>query len=148
LGEEVRPLVAPPKNNIYAEFFGLGGMYSINYERLFTENVVMRLGATYLPPVRSTDFYHMAMLPLGFYYLLGGVQNKLELGFGGGYYVRYNSDKTAEGLDWKVRGAFFYSIGYRYQPSSAGFMFRIAAQLVGSGDSVQPWGGLALGYSF
>ncbi|HRP70316.1 MAG TPA: hypothetical protein PLY93_12350 [Turneriella sp.] len=145
---ENKKLEVGAKNTLSLELLGIGGIYSVNYERSITKDALIRFGVAYLPPMRSTDNYHTLAAPLGFYYLIGQSEHKLELGFAGGFYGGYNKDPVTYGSEWKVRSAFFYSVGYRYQPVSSGIVFRITANLAFFDNIAQPWGGISLGYAY
>lgn len=82
-----------PENGFFFEFLGSGGLYSFNYERLFTNQVVARVGLSYLPEtgfVFHNDTYTMPLSTSylfksgkGTYYEIGGgstliIANKLK----------------------------------------------------------------------
>ena len=70
-------------NSIYFEALGNGGLYSVNYDRLFTENFGARVGFMYLSEI---DFFFesaedLLLIPATINYFLGN-KHKFELGVG------------------------------------------------------------------
>ena len=137
-------------NNLYFEAFGNGGLYSLNYERLFTENLGGRIGFMYLP---SIDFIfssaeNLITVPVMLNYL-AGENSKLELGAGIIFVsvddVSFWGIKSKKGSS-SVAGT--AAIGYRYQPKDVGFLFRIGLTPFFSGDGAAISGGVSIGISF
>jgi hypothetical protein len=135
-------------NSIYLELLGSGGIYSINYDRLFTPNIGGRIGFSYLSFDQDVIIPEMTMyfFPLSFNYFVGNGSSKLELGAGMTIVTGH--------FDWfgvKGSGSIVIAnlnIGYRYQPVDDGFVFRIGFIPVVTPKGVQPWGGLSLGSAF
>jgi len=136
-------------NSFYLEVAGSGGLYSVNYDRLFTENIGMRIGFTYF----SADWFgffsdvDILLIPATLNYLVGSGKHKLELGagpvFASGSMDFFGSDPVSgSGVGWTG------TIGYRYQKNEGGFMWRIGFTPFLGGGQFVPLGGISLGYSF
>jgi hypothetical protein len=113
------------RNAIYLEFLGNGLMYSINYDRLFTESFGMRVGASY-----STPAGHFVTFPLMANYFVSWGSSKLEMGLGACVILQpeYQSVSFMAATDEDIRGNGVLAtatLGYRYQPTDGGFVFRV-----------------------
>jgi len=136
-------------NSLYLEFFGSGGLYSVNYDRLLTEEVGIRVGFMYFEAdwfVFFTDM-EMFLIPITLNYLVGTGKHKFELGAGPvivfGSVGFWGSDPgSGSGVGWTG------TIGYRYQQPNGGFLFRIGFTPVLFSGEFHPSGGLSLGFSF
>ena len=137
-------------NSLYIELLGNGGLYSVNYDRLFTENLGGRIGVMYLS---SLDFIfssvdNLLLVPITLNYFVGN-NHKLELGGG---VVIVSADKIGSfGINTRSGGTAIggtATIGYRYQKSDGGFLFRIGFTPIFSDTDFVPSGGLSLGFSF
>ncbi len=137
-------------NSLYFELFGNGGLYSINYDRLFTENIGGRIGFMYLPSIDFvlTSADNIIVVPVMLNYL-AGENSRLELGAGIVFVsvddVGFFGFKSSKGGS-AVAGTAV--IGYRYQPKDGGFLFRIGLTPFFSGNGAEVSGGLSLGFSF
>ena len=136
-------------NSLYLEFFGSGGLYSINYDRLFTENFGARIGFMYFEADWIFFFIDvdMFLIPITLNYLVGTGKHKFELGagpviaFSSARFLGSNS-VSGSGLGWTG------TIGYRYQQNDGGFMWRIGFTPLLAGGELFPSGGISLGFSF
>lgn len=115
-------------NNAFVELGGNGFLGSLNYERLITNWLSVRLG------------YNPILYPVMFLttnILIGESEHKFQAGIG----LLTNLGFTG-------------TIGYRYQPQTNGLLFRIGftpifrVQLFSSAYSDLPWGGISVGYTF
>lgn len=73
------------RNAIYLELFGNGLFYSVNYERLFKENLSIRFGGAYFSEISSgfISFGPHVTLPILINYHLSINENKIfEIGLG------------------------------------------------------------------
>ena len=145
------------RNCIYLELLGTGLLYSVNYEHRFAEHWSGRVGFTaysipgilLAEPEVSMDFLGFPVL---LNYLAGSNGHYFEIGAGVLVLnLSLNGRKIWSGMDVNgqlttVSGA--AAIGYRYQPTNGGFLFRIG---------LTPWfhhggskilGGLSLGVAF
>jgi hypothetical protein len=135
-------------DSIYGEFLGSGGIYSINYDRLFTPNIGARIGFSYLSFERDIIIPETTMyfFPISFNYYAGDGNSKLELGAG--------MTVVTGTVDWfgmKEYGSVVvgnFNIGYRYEPIDGGFFFRIGFTPFVTAEGIQPWGGLGIGATF
>ena len=114
-------------NSLYLEFFGSGGLYSVNYDRLFTENFGARIGFMYFDSEWLLFFtdVEMFLIPTTLNFLIGTGKHKFELGAGpvfvfGSVSFFGSNPVSGSGVGWTG------TIGYRYQKNDGGFMWRIA----------------------
>jgi hypothetical protein len=139
------------KNAFYLELFGNGGYYSINYERNFHPNIYCRIGfATF----QTSELFDRSVtgrittVPIIVGFLTG--QNKHHFEIGGG--LLFGNKK--EGSESNPICDIISFLGYRYQPLSKGFLFRIGLTPFVSlnetnyPDSFLISAGLSLGYHF
>lgn len=145
-------------NSIYLELLGNGAVYSLNYDRMFSNSVSGRIGLMSVSVdedtlnVNKNDVtgqeakVSLTMLPIMINYLKGG-NHKLEIG-GGVILVFVSADIKEVG---SVEGSGVVgtaTLGYRYQPGAGGFNFRIGFTPIFGQGGFFPWAGLSLGYSF
>jgi hypothetical protein len=158
-------------NSVYAEGLGAGLLYSINYERLVTEDIGVRAGFGYWSVSSSassggttaTSSASALTIPITVSYLgVRGRKSALEVG--GGLTVLHLSGSSSgfgvssNGSDTSALGVAM--IGYRLHPvDGAGFQFRVGGMVLGAkglGFSATnpdsfgflPWLYLSLGASF
>jgi hypothetical protein len=136
-------------NSLYLEFFGSGGLYSVNYDRLFSENFGVRIGFMYFEADWLIFFIdaEMFLIPATLNYLVGTGKHKFELGagplfvFGSARFLGGES-VSGSGVGWTG------TIGYRYQKNEGGFMWRIGFTPAFFSGEIFPSGGISLGFSF
>jgi hypothetical protein len=131
------PTRAP--NSIYLEGLGPGFLYSINYERLVTDDLGIRAGFSYVGLSASASNGQttaetkasLTTIPVTVSYLgIGSRHNMLELG--GGMSFAFASG-SASGAGFNSSGSGMtvlpdMMIGYRLHPvDGAGFQFRVGA---------------------
>lgn len=120
------------RNSVYVEALGVGRLYSINYDRRLTKELDFRVGFGTSP--------YLTCLPLMLNYLAGSHASHLEIGAG----VLPNTGPPL----W------IGTIGYRYQPFSGGYVFRIDFTpylLEGIHPwrkGIHPWVGISVGRTF
>jgi len=138
-------------NSIYLEFLGNGMLYSINYDRMVAYNFGGKIGLSYLSFHKGLYFEGIktVIFPISVNYFIGEGSSKLELGAG---ITLVNGTYNSWQLDHSWGIVFnFLNIGFRYQPTNGGFMFRIFYSPMyvsfGSGG-YHHWGGLSFGQSF
>lgn len=154
------------KNSLYLEIAGNGILYTVNYDRRFTNKISGRLGV-----MRAGAFgVSFTAVPLTGSYLVGSGNHRFELGLGpqflrvsvdasdavsgvtGGTGNISTSNSSSGGLGFDEDATTVAAtgiIGYRYQPMNGGFVFRIGlTPTFAPGAGFLPWGGLSLGYSF
>ena len=136
-------------NSFYLELVGSGGLYSVNYDRLFTENFGVRVGFMYF----SADWFaffsdvEFFLIPTTLNLLVGTGKHKFELGAGpvfisGSMGFFGSNPVSGSGVGWTG------TIGYRYQQNNGGFMWRIGFTPFLAGGEFFPSGGISLGFSF
>lgn len=138
-------LNAQNKNNLFIEAGGSAIVYSINYDRLITDNLSIRGGLSYLKGTFFFD-YSFTLFPVSVNYLVGSGDSKLELGAGVTFYSGELKLFGLSGSKDDFLGNFI--IGYRYQPSDGGFIFRAAFTPIYSQNGIHAWGGLSIGTAF
>ena len=137
------------KNQLYLELGGNGLVYSINYERLLSENFTLRGGFGITPGLIFAEgtFIH---IPITASYLIGSKSSKFETGLGATYFA--GTDIKVFGLDTGDQSLIFLTgiIGYRYT-SPGGFVFRILFTPLYNSETepeILPYFGLSLGFAF
>ena len=163
----------PAKNSVYAELLGPAILYSINYERMFIDQLGVRVGFAYWAAKASagvgddtvTAKAQVLKVPITASYT--GVRhraNALEVLAGG--VITWAKGSASSGLSSAsasgVGGLGVFGVGYRLHPvGGAGFQFRIGMMgLVGPGLAISPskwgqdkvgmlpWGYMSFGGSF
>lgn len=141
------------RNAIFIELAGPGGLYSVNYDRCFHDQMSVRIGFTTwtLPWFIGTDL-RFTGFPLMLNYFTGQGDTHWEIGGG---IVPFISRSSGESSFWGkssseersgVIGA--VSAGFRVQPPEGGFFFRaVVTPLFGPGGSIV-YGGLSIGGTF
>ncbi|MFO8233263.1 MAG: hypothetical protein R6U20_11415 [Longimonas sp.] len=131
-------------NSIYTELGGTGFLYTLNYDYRINRDWSARLGA-----MRAGAFgVTFTNIPLTASYLWGTNHN-LEVGLGA-MYLGVSLDTEGDDFggisDDTVAGTAI--IGYRYQPTDGGIIFRAGITPAFGDFGIVPWGGLSVGYSF
>jgi len=150
------------KNAIYADLLGPGLFYSLNYDRVITDDLSARIGFSYLSfgvsasdgagTTASAGFSYWAV-PLTVSYLgIGSENNMFEVG-GGGAIMNITGSGLVESsaeLNASVTMVAMTALaGYRHQPADGGFVFRIGlSPIMVLGYDVLPSGYLSLGAAF
>jgi hypothetical protein len=155
------------KNAIYVDLLGPGLFYSINYDRVITDDLSARIGFSYLSLGATVDdgagttvsqsFAYWAV-PLTVSYLgIGSKDNMFEVGGGGilmnvegsGLVEAEGENVDAEGnIDTMLFGMTALA-GYRHQPADGGFVFRVGmSPMMVFSSGFLPWGYLSLGGAF
>ena len=123
-----------------------GWLYSVNYDHRFTKEIGFRIG--------FTTWSAYTGLPLTVNYLVGGPDSFMEIGIGvvPGYTTLPGTTRPTRSFfaGGPSKGALWGTgtLGYRYQPDSGGFVFRIAFTPFLCYGTLTPWGGISLGYAF
>ncbi|SDG31083.1 hypothetical protein SAMN05421827_10589 [Pedobacter terrae] len=143
------------KNSIYAELLGNGGVYSVNYDRIFQVSNQIKI----VPRVGFSTLEDVLIFPLEVNLLLSKSntsKNFFETGIGltilkplngfsgqlltiNGY--DYNFDNKAVNTPVMIRA------GFRHQKPTGGLMYRTGALLI-TGDETLLTIGIGLGYTF
>lgn len=135
---------------IYAEGFGQGLLYSVNYDHRFAADLSVRIGVTSWSLGSRSDMIGFTGFPFTVNYLLGSVGQYLELGIG---VVPVTASASLDLLGARAEGSASAvvgtaTVGYRYQPVAEGMLFRIGFTPWFTFKGVKPWGGISLGYAF
>jgi hypothetical protein len=173
-GQEKNPASNLERNTIYAEAFGQGFCYSLNYDRLFNADKrfmnSFTAGFVYVPKSMGFGDGTYIGVPLSYNWLLGKKSHHLELGVGlTALLVNPNSNTVTDFYTYLTP-----KIGYRYQRPSGGLFFKATLtpmidvmhvstykfeagktrnfssfnNVVGLGYAAFPWPGLSIGYTF
>ena len=110
--------IKAPKNSLYLEVFGSGGLFSINYERRINSNLYGRLGVANWTFAYETETT-LTTIPVMITYLWGEDKNHFETA-GGMLFGR----KTEDDINHQILDLIAF-IGYRYQPPDNGLVFRV-----------------------
>jgi len=150
----VEKSLEPPENAIYFEALGPGILYSINYERMVSNNVSIRIGYSswqVTTPFLITSSVSFTGIPVMVNFLQGDGNSKLELG-AGIEFVQYSSTSSFLGYDPTTNtgsgNVVILSFGYRYQPMGGGIQFRVGIDPVIGPNGARVTGGLSLGVCF
>lgn len=162
------------RNTIYAEAFGQGFCYSINYDRLIeTEKRFMHsatVGVVFVPQSMQFGDGTYVGMPFSYNWLLGKKSHHVEFGIGlTALFVNPNSHTVSDFYTYLTP-----KLGYRFQRPNGGVFFRVTAtpmidllnvstakmgkeksrnfnsfnNVVGLGYALFPWPGLSIGYTF
>lgn len=140
-------------NVVYLELLGAGGFGSLNYEHLFLMKESLRSGLRAgIITSRIFDFQGRLnpdfSLPVS-WLLFYGSKHNLEFGLGTTFTstVRASSGKFTPERRAGLHQHF--CLGYRYQKTGSGFLFRITyTPVIEFYRYFSHWGGTSLGYAF
>lgn len=142
---------------IFAEAFGSGLLYSVNYERLFDElHIGVRGGASYFTYAvssygRSGNLV-LVSFPVVASYYVDWRNHNLQLGLGATVlYTGVATDSQGTSFESERSGLGLAAsgvIGYRYIPRDGGVTFGVAFTPLVRASSFLPWGGANVGYAF
>jgi hypothetical protein len=138
------------RNHIYAELGGNAVVYSLNYERLLSDNISARIGLGLLPNISSLGDTYIG-IPLTASYIIGKSLVKFEIGLGTTF---LKSDYAGVGSRSEYRSYLLITgiLGFRLVKSGGGLTVRFiftpfySSQLEPS--SFQFFGGISIGHSF
>jgi hypothetical protein len=145
----------PVRNVVYLELGGPGLLYSINYERKFTDRLWVRAGAGY--------FFIMGSANIGIQYLFGDGPWHFESGIGvsgafmedilTGFTINFgqNEDNNEEnGSDREYMAYYNTTIGLRYQKKEQNIFFKVGFTPLVTINlrRAVPFGGLSFGVTF
>lgn len=107
------------KNSVYFEIFGNGGLYSINYERALLSNIYARIGfGTWTMEFMEGPETKMTTVPFLITCIKGKKRSNFEIG--GGFLFGSQKESNTSNTVLDLTGF----LGYRYQPTEKGFLFR------------------------
>lgn len=161
------------RNTIYAETFGQGFCYSLNYDRLFNvEKKVFNsftVGMTYAPKKLEFGDGSYFGIPVSYNWLFGKKSHHLELGVG------FTGMLVNSSYGYNTNTFYTYltpKIGYRFQRPQGGLFLKVTAtpmidlisfrkqeggpirlnsvfsDVAGLGYRAFPWPGFSIGYTF
>jgi len=137
-----------PNNSIYLEGLGVGGKYSLNYERIIEEDFSIRVGFTaWTESFNGVGPYTAIPIMANYYLGFGDGGSKLELGLGIEY-AKTNGHGLLLGqpTGWSVFGA--SAINYRYQPPNGGILYRIGLSQLFDKSEIIYIPGISIGMYF
>src|ERR1017187_1511019 len=161
VGTPRTPITQDAPNAIYLELLGNGVAWSINYDRFLTPDLGFRIGFGYFgigtgPAGQNQDNIiseSLTAVPATLNYFIGSHDNrgrlgssKLELGIGIVYIHVTASFFGIGGAASTIGGT--GTVGYRYQASDGGFVFRIGFTPIYVMSTFIASGGLSLGVAF
>lgn len=144
-------------NVLYLELGGNALIYSINYERYFTDDLALRLGAGFMSVTASDNASGasarasllLAPLMLGYTGARSGA-HAFEVG-GGLLLARASASVNDTGGTDFASGTEVWptaTLGYRYAPFAGGFHFKAAFTPVLASKNFLPWFGVSAGVVF
>ena len=129
------------KNSVYVEILGEGMLYSLNYERIVSNNgkfnTSVKIGGNYLGD-------NLFFIPMGVSEIIGRKNHHLETGLG--LSASFFSESISEGYLWLTG-----RLGYRYQKPSGNFLFKAMYTPIIVASNVDGgliWFGISVGYAF
>ncbi len=134
-------------SSVYAEAMGSGGMASVNFERLVSDHVGVRIG------VGGTFGWYASsvVVPATVSYLVGERNSFLEVGAGMAMFFlpddfnAQDDDPLYDMEDGQITAAGI--LGYRYM-GDWGLFMRLAFTPLVTEEGFEPTGGAAFGYSW
>ena len=135
------------RNNVYAELGGAGYSTTFNYERLLSDNILVRIGygsGRGKSENGSSIEDKISFMPLGAAYLIGPGSHKLEVG-GGMTMLQGTLEMDGEYIE---SNAIFFGGGYRYQTGAGGFLLSLKGYYLSIGKFSSPWAGMSVGWAF
>jgi len=142
------------RNAVYIELLGQGVLYSVNYDYRIKENIALRAGLT----TYGINFFsktNVTGFPMMLNYLSGKRKGHFEAGIGFMPLLAV-TEENAGWFSWeddqKKESAVGFigniNLGYRYQPRTGGFIFRINFTPLIFQEQLWPFGGISFGYGF
>ena len=139
------------KNNIYfdAGFIQYINYYNINYERLLSKKISIRIGYGYAKSLGSLGDgagKDGEILSLLCNFLLNKGESKFEIGIGATYCWKKTQERINEDYQDIIERTYSFTpaVGYRYQPQYGGLFFKAGISIFYPGAGLN----LSLGYTF
>jgi hypothetical protein len=140
-------------NHFFAEVAGIGGRFSVNYERKFLHTKNLRFFARLgLGSIHLKDFNNKLnpdlVIPLALVATYGK-KHHLEWGFGQTFtnIVTTDFDDGTKGRQSSLSSHFL--LGYRFQKKGRGLVYRLTyTPLIEYNKYFRHWGGFSIGYAF
>jgi hypothetical protein len=131
-------------NTGFIEIGGVGGHYSLNYDRVLLETNIMNLsaGIGLSHGIIESDMKLTPRIPIRvnvFRSIMGNHNAELGVAYNP-YYTAYND----------LYHSIFANIGYRYQDPSGGLFIKagFSPMIFNNAMKFIPWGAISVGYSF
>ena len=134
------------KNNVYAELGGAGYSRTLNYERMLSNNILVRMGygsGKGASEDERPNKSKVRFMPLGAAYLMGSGDHKFELS-GGMTMLQGALEMRGEYIE---SNATYFGGGYRYQMATGGLLFNLKAYYLTIGRFSSPWAGMSVGWT-
>lgn len=142
------PTTPTARNAFYLELGGNALLYSINYDRLFTDRISGRVGVMFFGAADGESSAGVVGTPIMANYLFGEGNSRFEAG-AGVLLVSGGIDNVEGYEDEDFSGSVgTATLGYRYQRPDGGFVFRAGLTPIFSLDGIAPWFGISFGYAF
>ena len=141
-----RRIIPKSKNHLFLELFGNGILYSVNYERLLSDNFSSRIGYSYMPDLIYST------IPITASYIMGSGSSKAEAGMG----ITITTS-IFEGVFGKRKEKQTYLLltgvfGIKYYRPRGGYTVKITFTPFYSPhlkpSKFQLYGGISIGYGF
>ncbi len=142
-----------PKNAFYLEFGGIGGLGSLNYERMIPLKGLFAIGLRAgLSTSRIKDYMRQfnpdIIIPIAVHGLFGK-NHKLEVGFGQVFSNTILANALTGNPERISKFHANFTMGYRYQKSGGRLLLRCGYMpLIESYRFYRHWAGAAIGYVF
>lgn len=148
----------PAKNAGFIELGGNGGLYSLNFDRIYFYKEAVKLsGRIGFTPLPHGHYFEQAYVIENNFIFLPNPHH-LEFGIGATMFRRYNEKPSSNNGDYAWENIWFsiWRLGYRYQKQDDGLFFRAAItpafmshDALGNHPNYFQWsGGISVGMSF
>ncbi len=141
-----------PNNAIYFEAGGPGILYSINYDRMITDDISLRLGYSSWGFTLLSSSGSFTGIPIMINDLMGDGNSKFEIGVGIEFVDATTTSSflgfTPSSTNTVNTSVGIATLGYRYQPRGGGLHFRAVCNPMFGSGGVRVTFGLSLGACF
>ena len=135
-----------PPQALYAELYGRGLIYSLNYDRRFSKKLT-GLGFSAGFGALAIEGEGFIAIPLSINYLAGNKGRYFEAGagvtFANAGSIGFNDLSSGDGVVLATA-----TLGYRRQPVNGGLNFRAGLNFIAGGGVFIPYPYVGLGYNF
>jgi hypothetical protein len=141
------------KNSIYIEILGVGGYGSVNFEREILKIKKIKIGTrlgitTYNLTDFTTKFNPDLIIPISINAQYGNKHN-LEISLGQVISIIVETNPNTYTPERTTNIHPNLTVGYRYQKTKGGFIFRINySPIIEFYQDYKHWGGISFGYAF
>jgi hypothetical protein len=143
----------PSRHHVFLELGGVSGYGSLNYERMsFLKNdgwIAFRVGiSTYRIKDYTLSLNPDIIIPFTINGCFGK-QHKVEMGVGNTYSNIVHAGPSDGSPQRVVRMSTIFTMGYRYQKSSKGLVWRcVYTPILEYNSRLRHWAGMSIGYAF